>query len=400
MATCSLHPDQSSTAICEVCHRNVCGQCTSSRYVALTCLACAGEKDAAARRRRMVMGVALVPVAVLAILGVIQLAGWLSPTAVAAREAVAAKAKAQAVADAEAEQLLTTLRATPCSRQALIPALEKLLKAKRADVVLKEVAHFETECGVWPRAWWLTYSAYEQRGEYVAAAGEATKLIEDDPDDRDFWWWRGRAYFNQGDFERAEPDYRRVRELCPTCLVGWATADTLEKLERPCEAIAPLVQSLVMHPRLGNADAVRRRIDRLSALPACAAIEGTGNLKLPLTRGHAYARGSINGIRTEFLVDTGATSVAVSSLAAKAMGLDALPALMIESQTANGRVKVRQVIADRIEVGTLAATAVPVVIMPDLDGPALLGMSFLGRFDVVMDAKAVELRSRAAKASR
>jgi aspartyl protease family protein len=244
----------------------------------------------------------------------------------------------------------------------------------------------------------LTYAAYEQRGEFQAAADEATKLIDDAPDDRDFWWWRARAYFNLGAWEKAEPDYRRVRELCPICLVGWATADTLEKLDRPCDAIVPLVQSLVMHPDLNNAAEVRRRIDRLRALPACAAVEGSGSLKLPLTAGHGYTRGSVNGGQVEFLVDTGATTVAVSEKMAAAMKLNTLPPMTVQTQTANGLVTARQVIADRVEAGSLVATNVPVVILPQLEGPALLGMSFLGRFNVAIDAKSVLIESRPASA--
>jgi clan AA aspartic protease (TIGR02281 family) len=328
-----------------------------------------------------------------------QVASSLSPEAQAARKVAERAAVAEAEARAEADRLLTGLRAQPCSRQAAIDTLEGLLKARRTDVVLAEAARFEKDCGRWPRLWWLTYAAFEQRGEFSAAAAEATKLIDDAPDDRDYWWWRARAHYNQGAWDKAEADYRRVREICPTCLVGWATADTLEKLERPCEAIGPLVQSLVMHPDLGNADEVRRRIDRLRALPACAAVEGKGSLRLPLAAGHGYTRGSVNGGAVEFIVDTGATTVAVSETMARAMKLDGLPAMAVHTQTANGVVAARQVIADRVEAGPLFAEDVPVVILPDLQGPALLGMSFLGRFNVTIGAKSLVIEGRPTKAS-
>lgn len=396
-ATCAKHPDAASTGRCENCRRLMCVDCSSSAFVLLTCRECAEEKQAKAKKTRALLAVGLIPVVVGLGYGFVQLASTFTPEAQAARKASERAAVAEAEANAEAERLLTKLRAQPCSRQAAIPTLEGLLKAQRADVVLTEAARFENECGRWPRLWWVTYAAHEQRGEFQAAADEATKLIDDNPDDRDFWWWRARAYFNLGAYDKAEPDYRRVRELCPTCLVGWATADTLEKLDRPCDAIAPLVQSLVMHPDLRNGDEVRRRIDRLRALPACAAVEGKGSLKLPLTGGHGYARGSVNGGALEFVVDTGATTVAVSEKMAAALKLDGLPALTVKSQTANGLVTGKQVIADRVEVGSLVATAVPVVILPNLEGPALLGMSFLGRFNVTLDEKSVVIESRTTK---
>lgn len=397
MPSCQRHPEQSTVAQCESCHRDICTTCMSSAFALPTCRDCATQKQAAQKRGRLVLGVVAIPVVLGLGYGLFVLAGQFSPEAQAARKANERAAIADAEATAEAERLLTDLRKAPCSRQAAVPALERLLKAKRADAVLTEAARFEQECGPWPRLWWLTYAAYEQRGEFEAAAGEATKLINDNPDDRDFWWWRARAYFNKGDFEKAEPDYRQVREICPTCLVGWATADTLEKLNRPCDAIAPLVQSLVMHPDLRNGDEVRRRIDRLRALPTCLPMEGTGTLRLPLTNGHAYAAGSVNGARVEFLVDTGATTVAVSEKMAAAMKLTELPALKVRSNTANGLVEGRQVIAERVEVGPLVATDVPVIILPHLEGTALLGMSFVGRFDVDIDARHLTLSARGAR---
>ncbi len=354
---CSVHADAPSVGRCESCHRPTCTDCMSSAHVLLTCTACAALKRGAATRRRNLMIIAVIPLLIGVGVGGWQLVSMLSPEAQAARKVAERAVVEQAAAAAEADLLLADLRKVPCSRQALIPGLEKLLNANRSELVLSEVKRFEKDCGPWSRAWWAEYGAYEQRGEFAAAADVASKLIADDPDDRDFWWWRARAHFNAGAYEKAEPDFRRVRELCPECLAGWATADTLEKLNRPCDAIAPLVQSLVMHPDLSNAKAVEQRIDRLRALPACAAVEGQGSLKLPLTGGHAYARGSVNGAKVEFVVDTGATSVAVSESMAVAMKLDGLPALAITTSTANGIVNARQVIADRIEVGHVGGDA-------------------------------------------
>ena len=189
-------------------------------------------------------------------------------------------------------------------------------------------------------------------------------------------------------------DYQHVREICPECLIGWSTADALEKLKRPCEAISPRVQSLVHHPDLRNREEIAGRIARLSELPECSARSGQGHLALPLPGGHGYADGGIEGARFSCIVDTGATSVAISRKDAVRAGWAGRPALQVEIGTANGLVKGTQIIADVVEVGPLRAEKVPVVILPNLEGPALLGMSFLSRFDVHIDAHSLELRAR------
>jgi aspartyl protease family protein len=71
--------------------------------------------------------------------------------------------------------------------------------------------------------------------------------------------------------------------------------------------------------------------------------------------------------------------------------------------TANGMVKARLSKADKVQLGTLEATNVPVVVQnvdeksfgAGVDG--LLGMSFLSGFEVQMAAGSIEIRTRGAK---
>src|SRR5690606_28218442 len=135
----------------------------------------------------------------------------------------------------------------------------------RADV-------FFTKCGDLPRARWLTYAAHKHLSAYDAAAAEATKLIESDRYDRDYWWWRGTAFSLKGDHEAALADFREVQKLCPTCTVGAQIADATEKLGRPCDGITALEQVAQHHGDASDIDQLRRRIAFLRERPDCRAV--------------------------------------------------------------------------------------------------------------------------------
>lgn len=92
--------------------------------------------------------------------------------------------------------------------------------------------------------------------------------------------------------------------------------------------------------------------------------------------GHYHWPGTINGEPVDFLVDTGASGVAIpQSLAAR---LRLAPGETVRSSTAGGSVTGRVVRADLALQGGVRAERLPMVALPGLDQP-LLGMDVLGR---------------------
>ncbi|SEP57658.1 aspartyl protease family protein [Ectothiorhodospira magna] len=97
--------------------------------------------------------------------------------------------------------------------------------------------------------------------------------------------------------------------------------------------------------------------------------------------GHYMAAGRINGEPVDFLVDTGATHVAISASLAARLGLEATGQAWFE--TANGRVRGELTVLDEVRLGHLGIGSVRAVILPEIGGDrALLGMSFLNHFDI------------------
>lgn len=105
--------------------------------------------------------------------------------------------------------------------------------------------------------------------------------------------------------------------------------------------------------------------------------------------GHFVATGRLDGEPVTFLLDTGATYVAVSTALAERLGLEREAAAWF--RTANGRTRGYLTTLDEVSLGGFTAREVRGSISPGLEGEvALLGMSFLRRFDIeIRDARMV-----------
>lgn len=129
--------------------------------------------------------------------------------------------------------------------------------------------------------------------------------------------------------------------------------------------------------------------------PPALTVTTTGELVIPRARdGHFYARGAIQGQPVTFLVDTGASLVVVSQAFARAAGMAQGEATTF--RTANGELKGRIVPGVTVSVGpaSVSGTRVGVgLVGPDPD-VALLGQSFLSKFEIVLSGDNMILRSK------
>ncbi|BAN46414.1 TIGR02281 family clan AA aspartic protease [Metapseudomonas resinovorans] len=97
--------------------------------------------------------------------------------------------------------------------------------------------------------------------------------------------------------------------------------------------------------------------------------------------GHFQVAGSIEGHPVQFLVDTGATSVAMNENQARRLGIDyRVKGMPMKASTAGGTVNAWRVTFNSIKVGSLEVLGVEgAVIEGDAPVDVLLGMSFLNR---------------------
>ncbi len=108
----------------------------------------------------------------------------------------------------------------------------------------------------------------------------------------------------------------------------------------------------------------------------------SNKIVLPLSSGgHFMAQGSINGKAIQFMVDTGATTVAMGVNDAKRMGIDYQKGQLIRMGTANGVTQGWRVKLNSVRIGDVEVYDVEAVVGPDMPF-ALLGNSFLSRFSM------------------
>ncbi len=97
--------------------------------------------------------------------------------------------------------------------------------------------------------------------------------------------------------------------------------------------------------------------------------------------GHFYAQGLVNGKPIRFMVDTGATTVALGVSDAQRMGIDYQKGLAVRMGTANGIAQGWKIKLSTVKIGDVEVYEVDAIVGPDMPF-ALLGNSFLGRFNM------------------
>jgi aspartyl protease family protein len=107
--------------------------------------------------------------------------------------------------------------------------------------------------------------------------------------------------------------------------------------------------------------------------------------------GHYRAEAFINGVKTNVMVDTGATDVSISRSFADKLGIQSIAA--IRTQTANGETVGYMTRLKSVKLGGIEANDVAATIVNDLGEDMLLGMSFLNRMDVRLYKGIMTIRS-------
>lgn len=110
--------------------------------------------------------------------------------------------------------------------------------------------------------------------------------------------------------------------------------------------------------------------------------------------GHFVASGLINGKPMQLMVDTGATSVAMSRGDAERVGVDWKRGQLTLSQTAGGVVPIHIVSLNSIRIGDVEVFNVPAAVVASDMPVVLLGNSFLGRFSMRRESDVLRLERR------
>lgn len=123
-------------------------------------------------------------------------------------------------------------------------------------------------------------------------------------------------------------------------------------------------------------------------------VHGEGFVEVSLAssrQGHYVVNGQIDGQDVTFLLDTGATQVAIPSQVAHDLGLQA--GAPVQIRTANGLATAHRTRLERLQLGDIVLHDVSALIAPGMDGDEiLLGMSALKQLEFSQKGGTLVLR--------
>ena len=186
------------------------------------------------------------------------------------------------------------------------------------------------------------------------------------------------------DIVRTVPRSGLLIGMVAALLVGWIGALMLRnkivggRIVRTLSTLALIGILLAVLLQLARFDP---RLDVLTELGLPEQrIEGSETV-IPLAPdGHYWLLAQVNGVPVRFLVDTGATLTALSSIDAAGAGLEPRPGgLPVMLGTANGTVTAELTTLTNLQFGNIEARGLDAVIAPNLGRTNVLGMNFLSR---------------------
>jgi aspartyl protease family protein len=110
--------------------------------------------------------------------------------------------------------------------------------------------------------------------------------------------------------------------------------------------------------------------------------------------GHFVTLGAINGRSVRFMVDTGATTIAIGRDEAERLGVEWRRGQPVAMSTAGGVIQGHRLTLTAVTVGEVTLANVEAVVMPTGMPFALLGNSFLSRFQMRRDNDVMRLELR------
>jgi aspartyl protease family protein len=112
-------------------------------------------------------------------------------------------------------------------------------------------------------------------------------------------------------------------------------------------------------------------------------------------QGHHFVGGSINGHGVRFMVDTGATTIAMSSVDAERLGLKWREGRRGRTSTASGVAESRELTLATVSIGPITLHRIPATVVTGAyPTSVLLGNSFLAKVEMTEESGVMILRQK------
>jgi clan AA aspartic protease (TIGR02281 family) len=305
---------------------------------------------------------------------------------------------------------LEDLGREPCDQQAITLLAHGLEQIGRKRDSANAQLRFSAACGGHAASLRAAANILLALSDFNGAAAAASDLIKLEPREDGNYFLRALAYDRAGAAKKAIDDYGTAIELFGNkANLGsdghLAMARNYEKLGQFCDAAAAVEAWVALNPQRNDSSKMQAIIADDTAKGKCEDPNGRGEETFRMSAQKNVVRlpVTLNGVRGTFIMDTGATFVTLNAAFAQKAKVQIDPDSTLKMHTANGIADAKRGRAATIQVRSLQAKDVEVVVQSSgaasygegVDG--LLGMSFLSRFKVSIDTESVRISSRNAK---
>lgn len=309
------------------------------------------------------------------------------------------------VADSEpVRRALEELGREKCDQDAIKHLADALDEAGyRREAVVAQV-NFSSQCGGYAPALRGAVNTLLKLSDYTTAETIASDLIRLDPFNDNGYFLRALARDGNKSLKTAIDDYVSAIELFGNkdriSSVGYyRMARDYEQLGQFCDAMLPIQQWIALDPSRHETSQTQAMLSSYAAKGGCAAATSGGTETFPLPRAGAVVKVPVvvNNVPGTFVLDTGASFVALSNSFAKKAKVEIEEGSTVRLYTANGITDGKRGRAETVQLRSLKAKSVVVVVQADsaatygvgVDG--LLGLSFLSRFNMTIDGRSVRI---------
>jgi aspartyl protease family protein len=307
----------------------------------------------------------------------------------------------------QVRNLLDQLSREPCYRDAIYDLADTLLEAGYPRETDTTLISFAKRCGDSDELLMRRYKALFRASDFSAALRVADDLVKSDPADAQVRYWRGNVYEELKDFSRALTDYINTVQLMGapfTISVNhyYDISRMYAALGRYCDAITPIETFISFNPAKNRSTQLSKLIAEYAGKENCDAHYAMGTTRVarvpfPGMIGLTKLVAVVNGISGNFLVDTGATYVSVTTAFASKARLSLESGTQLPIKTVGGNAVADLAYATTVAVGKAEARGVPVAVIRGTSDPfgdrldGLLGMSYLARFRLNISESAIDL---------
>ena len=297
---------------------------------------------------------------------------------------------------------LEQLNREACYRDAIADFSESLIKVGYPREAAISLRSFVKRCKNSEGLLRIAYSAFESISDYQGTLDVADQLVQAYPANGNFRYWRAMAYDRLDEFPLAIGDYLNTIQLAgdPKQVLGdvfFNVSRMYAKLGRYCDAITPMETYISFDPNRRTPQTTKiiaEYADKGNCDTGYA--RGSARIAIPGQSNVHFLRVLVNGVEGNFILDTGATFVSVTSQFASKARIRTELSNQVVMKTVGGTALADVGYAAKVAVGKAEGSGVVVAVQTDpkpfgdrVDG--LLGMSFLARFQLNISPTVIEL---------